>query len=126
MLCACRGGWLRQAPCRGGQPWPSYLQGMTGHSQAPCKGWPPTGATARRGSSPHGAATCRHDRLLPTRRGGDVGRRGGRPMIGRLPATKGSRRLRRGSDGGGAVRVKEGYGIFLRKRWLCLSEFEKF
>ncbi|RWW57113.1 hypothetical protein BHE74_00036120 [Ensete ventricosum] len=37
-----------------------------------------------------------------------VGRRGGRPLAGRLPATKGRDRLRRGSDGDNAVRVKEG------------------
>ncbi|RWW01875.1 hypothetical protein GW17_00035065, partial [Ensete ventricosum] len=41
-------------------------------------------------------------------RGGDAGRRGGRPLAGRLPAAKSSRRLRRGSGGGGTVRVKEG------------------
>ncbi|RRT38555.1 hypothetical protein B296_00034275 [Ensete ventricosum] len=33
---------------------------------------------------------------------------GGISLAWRLPTTKGSRRLRRGSDGGGAVRVKEG------------------
>ncbi|RWW39686.1 hypothetical protein BHE74_00054957 [Ensete ventricosum] len=41
-------------------------------------------------------------------RGGDAGRRGGCPLVGRLPVAKGSRRFRRGSDYGGEVRVKEG------------------
>ncbi|RRT33484.1 hypothetical protein B296_00032470 [Ensete ventricosum] len=41
-------------------------------------------------------------------RGGGVSRRGGRPLAGRLSAVKDSHRLRRGSDNGGAVRVKEG------------------
>ncbi|RRT33568.1 hypothetical protein B296_00041083, partial [Ensete ventricosum] len=50
----------------------------------------------------------------------------GRPLAGRLPVAKGSRRFCRGSDYGDEVRVKEGYDIFLRKRWLCPSKFEKF
>ncbi|RWV95038.1 hypothetical protein GW17_00042371 [Ensete ventricosum] len=41
-------------------------------------------------------------------RGSDAGRRGGCPLVGRLPVAKGSRRFRRGSDYGGEVRVKEG------------------
>ncbi|RWW05514.1 hypothetical protein GW17_00031204 [Ensete ventricosum] len=45
-------------------------------------------------------------------RGSGVGRKGGRPLAGRLSAVKGSRRQRRGSDNGGVVRVKEGYVIF--------------
>ncbi|RWW48581.1 hypothetical protein BHE74_00045330 [Ensete ventricosum] len=40
-------------------------------------------------------------------RGGDAGRRCGHPLVGRLQAAKGSRRLRWG-NGGGAVRVKKG------------------
>ncbi|RWW38237.1 hypothetical protein BHE74_00056544, partial [Ensete ventricosum] len=41
-------------------------------------------------------------------RGNDAGRRGGRPLVGQLLATKSSRCLCRGSGGGGVVRVKEG------------------
>ncbi|RZS19385.1 hypothetical protein BHM03_00051773 [Ensete ventricosum] len=48
-----------------------------------------------------GRAATRGD----TSRGGVAGPKVGRPLAGRLPAAKGSRRLRRGSDG--AVRVKE-------------------
>ncbi|RWV84973.1 hypothetical protein GW17_00053274 [Ensete ventricosum] len=71
---------------------------------------PPAGAAARRGSSPQGAATRGHGRLRPAHkgqlvaaspaanRGGGAGRRGGRPLAGRLPAAKGIRRLRKGSD----------------------------
>ncbi|RWW16526.1 hypothetical protein GW17_00019589 [Ensete ventricosum] len=41
-------------------------------------------------------------------RGGNAGRRGGRPLEGRLPVAKGSCRLCRGSGSGDVVRVKEG------------------
>ncbi|RWW47015.1 hypothetical protein BHE74_00047027, partial [Ensete ventricosum] len=41
-------------------------------------------------------------------RGGDTGSSGGHPLAGRLSTANGSRRLRRGSDDGGVVRVKEG------------------
>ncbi|RZS23289.1 hypothetical protein BHM03_00056195, partial [Ensete ventricosum] len=80
--------WL---PARGG------LRG-----QAPYKGW-----------SPAGTAGCgqpaRASRQQPTRkglplvaipsasRGGGAGRKGGRPLVGRLPAAKGNRHLRRGN-----------------------------
>ncbi|RWV97660.1 hypothetical protein BHE74_00020974 [Ensete ventricosum] len=67
-----------QAPCRGGRPWLGYLHGTV----------------ARRGSSPTANI------------GGGVDRRGGRPLVGWLPAVKGSHRLRRGSGGGCVVRVK--------------------
>ncbi|RWW82110.1 hypothetical protein BHE74_00009446 [Ensete ventricosum] len=84
-----------QAHCRGSRPWLGYLQG----------------AAARRGNSPQGAATRKGQLVAANRtanRGGDVGGRGGRPLAGRLSTAKGSRRLRRGSDGGGIVRVKVG------------------
>ncbi|RZS20485.1 hypothetical protein BHM03_00053002 [Ensete ventricosum] len=67
---------------------------------------PLQGVAARRGSSSQGAATRGHGRLRLARkglppaanpaasRGGDAGRKGGR-------------RLRRGSGGGGAMKVKE-------------------
>ncbi|RRT61181.1 hypothetical protein B296_00027717 [Ensete ventricosum] len=95
-----------QAPYKGHRPWPSYLQG----------------ATARRGDSPQGAATRGHGRLwlahkgLPPVASPAAILQGGHPLAGRLPAAKGNRCLHRGSGSDGAVRVKEGYGIFLRKR----------
>ncbi|RZR73297.1 hypothetical protein BHM03_00022525 [Ensete ventricosum] len=61
----------------------------------PLRPSPLQGAAARRDSSPTAS------------RGDCVDRRGGRPLAGRLTAAKGSRRLRRGSDDGDAVRVKE-------------------
>ncbi|RWW72236.1 hypothetical protein BHE74_00019975 [Ensete ventricosum] len=58
------------------------------------------GTATNRGSAckggPHGGAT----------RGSGAGRRGGRPLAGRLPTGKGSRRLHRGGDGG-TVRARE-------------------
>ncbi|RWV79601.1 hypothetical protein GW17_00059237 [Ensete ventricosum] len=41
-------------------------------------------------------------------KGGGAGHMGGRPLAGRLPTAKGSRRLRRGSGGGSVLRMKEG------------------
>ncbi|RZS23458.1 hypothetical protein BHM03_00056399 [Ensete ventricosum] len=137
------------------------IQGPTDCDQALYKGRPPIGAAARKGRPPTGMASCgqpagaaasdqlaRASRQRPARKGlppadspvaskgGSAGRRGGRPLAGRLPVAKGSRRLRRGSrrlrrgsrrlrrgsrrlrrgsrrlrrgsDDGGAVRVKEG------------------
>ncbi|RRT37678.1 hypothetical protein B296_00030678 [Ensete ventricosum] len=89
------------------------------------KGWPAMAWLSTRGDQLRlgplqGAAIRKHDRLRPARkglspadiptasRGGGAGRRGGRRLVGRLSAAKGSRRLCRGSDDGGAVRVKEG------------------
>ncbi|RZR90099.1 hypothetical protein BHM03_00017923 [Ensete ventricosum] len=80
----------------------------------------PQGVTARKRSSPQGAATRGHNRLWPAckglppaaspiaSRGGGSSRRGGRSLVGRLPTAKGSRYLRMGSGGSGAMRVKEG------------------
>ncbi|RZR71615.1 hypothetical protein BHM03_00006109 [Ensete ventricosum] len=42
-----------------------------------------------------------------TNRGDDVGHKGGRPLVGRLPTGKGSRHLHRG-DGDCVMMVKEG------------------
>ncbi|RWW48126.1 hypothetical protein BHE74_00045826 [Ensete ventricosum] len=67
--------------------------GATSHGLATCKGWP-----ARKGLPPASSPTAN--------KGDDAGRSGGRPLVGRLLAIKGSRRLRRGNDG--TVRVKEG------------------
>ncbi|RRT31313.1 hypothetical protein B296_00053054 [Ensete ventricosum] len=70
---------------------------------------PLQGATARRGSTRKG----RHPRARPPAASpqgpeGSADHRGGRPFARQLPATKRSRRLRRGSSGNGVVRVKEG------------------
>ncbi|RWW80632.1 hypothetical protein BHE74_00011017 [Ensete ventricosum] len=59
------------------------------------------------------------------RRGASADRKGGRPSAGRLPTVTGNCCLRRGSRRSGVMRVKEGYGNFLRKRWLCPSKFRK-
>ncbi|RZS24785.1 hypothetical protein BHM03_00057894 [Ensete ventricosum] len=104
--------------------------GAAGYGLATCKGWPATAKAPLQGGDRlqprppcKGAATRRHGRLRLARkglsltaspvanRGGDAGRRGGRPLAGWLLTAKGSRRLRRGS--GDAVKVKE--GIFLKK-----------
>ncbi|RZS13456.1 hypothetical protein BHM03_00045056 [Ensete ventricosum] len=114
MHAVCMQRWLAMAwlLARGGRLRPGPLQG----------------AIACRCISPHGATTRGHGRLRPHRggrqrsarkglppttnptasKGGGAGRRGGRPLAGRLPATKGSHRLRQGSDGGDKVRVKDG------------------
>ncbi|RWV81203.1 hypothetical protein GW17_00057402 [Ensete ventricosum] len=68
----------------------------------------PQGATDC-GCGTHWKAACRQ-KHRPTHggaaRGSSIGRRGGHPLVGRLPTGKGSRRLRKGS-GIGAVRVRE-------------------
>ncbi|RWW36054.1 hypothetical protein BHE74_00058953 [Ensete ventricosum] len=102
-----------QAPYRGGRPWPGYLQGATALK----------GSNLQGAASPQGVAPATSPIAS---RGDGASRRGGRPLAGRLPTAKGSRRLRRGSGSDGAVRVMVGWGIFLSKRWLCPSEFEKF
>ncbi|RZR93701.1 hypothetical protein BHM03_00022256 [Ensete ventricosum] len=94
------GGWLRPGLARkGGQRRP---QGAT-----------PTGRSATCWHSHLQRDACNGGRLLGARngllpaantavsRGGDASRKGGRPLTGRLPAGKGSRRVRRGSDGDG-------------------------
>ncbi|RRT49520.1 hypothetical protein B296_00032645 [Ensete ventricosum] len=86
-----------QAPCRGGRPWPGYLQGVAGYGQAPCKGQPPAGTVG-----------CRQPVGVPANRGDGAGHKGSRPLAGRVPNAKGSRRLCRGSGGDDVVRVKEG------------------
>ncbi|RZR93238.1 hypothetical protein BHM03_00021686 [Ensete ventricosum] len=77
------------------------------------KGRPP--AANRQRSARKGQPVVASPQEVAASSGGGAGRRGGRPLAGRLPAVKGSRRLRRGSGGGGAVRVKEGYGNFFKK-----------
>ncbi|RWV84472.1 hypothetical protein GW17_00053809 [Ensete ventricosum] len=96
MHAVCMQRWLATAK-------PSI--GAVGHGLATCKGQSTTakaplqGGSRLRPSPLQGAAASR---------GGGAGRRGGRPLARRLPAAKGNRRLRRGSDDGGAMRVKEG------------------
>ncbi|RZS20432.1 hypothetical protein BHM03_00052958 [Ensete ventricosum] len=84
MLSACRGCWPRPGPL---QVWSTmaWLPARGGHPRA-----------RRTVASP--AAS----------RGDGAGRRVGQPLAGRLPAAKGSHRLRRDSGNGDAVRVKEG------------------
>ncbi|RZS14351.1 hypothetical protein BHM03_00046032 [Ensete ventricosum] len=104
-LAACKGRLVAaKAPQQGGgRLRPGPLQRAAGCGQAPCKGRPPAGAEARKGRPPASTAGCGQPA-----RGGGTGRRGGRPLAGRLSTAKGSRRLCRGNGGGGAVRVNEG------------------
>ncbi|RZS17744.1 hypothetical protein BHM03_00049926 [Ensete ventricosum] len=90
----------------------------------------PVGAVATRGHSrlQHGAR--KGGRLQGARkglspaaspvasRGGGTSRRGGRPLVGRLPMGKGNRRLRKGSDDGGAAEGKEALWHPLEKRMI--------
>ncbi|RRT36007.1 hypothetical protein B296_00042589 [Ensete ventricosum] len=135
MLSACRGGWIWSGPhtgavghvlvtCKG---WPAVAKplarGCRPQGQQLARGGRPRARPAM--TSPQGVATLGQpyrqqgqQRLArkglppsasPTAsRGDSVGRRGGRPLAGRLSVAMGNRRLRRGSGGGGAVRVKEG------------------
>ncbi|RRT31312.1 hypothetical protein B296_00053053 [Ensete ventricosum] len=84
MLSACRGCWPQPGPL---QVWSTlaWLRARGGYQWA-----------RRTAASP--AAS----------RGDDASHRVGRPLAGRLPAAKGSHRLRRDSGNGNAVRVKEG------------------
>ncbi|RWW45658.1 hypothetical protein BHE74_00048480 [Ensete ventricosum] len=126
------------SPCKGqpGMAMASPLAGAAGYGKAPCKGGLlPTVCRRSPAANPQGVTDCgfgthrkvacghrhRPQGLPPARaaanngnacRGGARGGadcRGGRPLAKWLPAGKGSRRLRRGSSGGGgAVKVKEG------------------
>ncbi|RWV81652.1 hypothetical protein GW17_00056904 [Ensete ventricosum] len=100
--------------------------GVADCGQAPCKGLPPVGAIARKGRPPTGMAGYGQPaaaspqgvaaRGQPYRQQGWQRRsQGWPPLIGRLSTAKGSHCLRRHSDDDGAVRVKEGQGIFFRK-----------
>ncbi|RWV98423.1 hypothetical protein BHE74_00005726 [Ensete ventricosum] len=119
-----RGGWLWPRSARKGA---TPARGQT--AGATVRGWPaaarrPQGATncgfgARRkavcghrhrlqGLSPARATASSGNACRGSARGG-VGHRGVRPLAEWLPAGKSSRRLHRGSSGGGgAVRVNEG------------------
>ncbi|RWV81784.1 hypothetical protein GW17_00056767 [Ensete ventricosum] len=120
-----RGGRLRQGPLQRGsrlRPGPTYKGVAPARDQtagAAARGWPaiarrPQGAAAAHGhaagATTNGLQTAA--RGQPARGGGargGAGRRDGRPLAEWLPAGKGSRLLRRGSNGGGgAVTVKEG------------------
>ncbi|RWW41270.1 hypothetical protein BHE74_00053256 [Ensete ventricosum] len=76
--------------------------GFDAHKKAACgqrhhpQGLLPARATTSRGSACKGGT-----------RGG-AGYRGGCPLVGRLPAGKGSHRLRRGSGGGGGAEGERG------------------
>ncbi|RRT39649.1 hypothetical protein B296_00023281 [Ensete ventricosum] len=63
---------------------------------------------------------------LPPPRGNDVGRRGGRPLSGWLPAGKGSCYLRRGSSGGGTDGARGVGASFLGKDDPAPLNFENF
>ncbi|RWV85211.1 hypothetical protein GW17_00053012 [Ensete ventricosum] len=88
--------------------------GATGYSQGPpARGRPAAARPPARGDRPQGQqpAWGSHPRARPAHKGlppaaSPATNRGGRPLPGRLPPAKGSRRLRRGNDG--VVRVKEG------------------
>ncbi|RWV94573.1 hypothetical protein GW17_00042877 [Ensete ventricosum] len=72
-------------------------RGRLAAARASPKGRPavPAGRSgARKGLPPASSPTVS--------RGSDTSRRDGRPLVGRLPAGKGSHRLHRGSGGGGA------------------------
>ncbi|RZR83068.1 hypothetical protein BHM03_00009616 [Ensete ventricosum] len=104
----CRGNRLRPRPLTRGRldATRASLQGLSLIESAARRRSPIETATHKR--LPVGAAATRG---TTANRGGDAGRRGGRPLAGQLSTGKGSRCLRRGSgsDGGGAaVRVKEG------------------
>ncbi|RWW12379.1 hypothetical protein GW17_00023956 [Ensete ventricosum] len=96
-----------QATYRGGRPWPSdkacrRWAAATRRGDACGQKLPPTRAAAHRNAyrgDAHGGAAC----------GRDVGRKGSNahPLVGRMSAGKGSRRLRKGDDGSDAMRVRE-------------------
>ncbi|RWV95073.1 hypothetical protein GW17_00042333 [Ensete ventricosum] len=107
------------SPCKGqpGIATASPLAGVASCGKAPFKGYsqgqPARGRPARSqtvGAAARGwpAAALRPGSACRGGAHGGADRRGGRPLAEWLPAGKGSRRLRRGSSGGGAVRVKEG------------------
>ncbi|RWW44936.1 hypothetical protein BHE74_00049267 [Ensete ventricosum] len=88
MLSTRRGGWPRPGPLQG---WPTM-------AWLPARGGRPQGQQPARGGYPRAWSAV----ASPTAsKVGGAGRRGGCPLVGRLPTAKGSR-------GGGAVRVKEG------------------
>ncbi|RWV83548.1 hypothetical protein GW17_00054823 [Ensete ventricosum] len=81
------------------------LAGAVGHGLATCKGQPTAARHPARGGHPRARSAAVS---LAASRGGEAVRWGGRPLAGQLPAAKGNRRLRKGSDASDAVRVKEG------------------
>ncbi|RRT59522.1 hypothetical protein B296_00010565 [Ensete ventricosum] len=96
MYVVCMKRWLAMArpPTR-----------LAGHGLATYKGW----LTATRPPTRDGHPRAWAATTSPTAsRGGNAGRRGGRPLAGWLPVTKGSCLLCRGNGSGDAVRVKEG------------------
>ncbi|RWW53101.1 hypothetical protein BHE74_00040434, partial [Ensete ventricosum] len=94
------GGWLRPGSAvpagrsvthRHDRLWPAY-RGSNCLQRGAREGGRLQGA--RKGLPPASSPTAS--------RGSDTSRRGGRPLVGRLPAGKGSHRLHRGSGGDGA------------------------
>ncbi|RWV86894.1 hypothetical protein GW17_00051166 [Ensete ventricosum] len=90
------------------------------HGMATCKVRLAAARPPTRGGRPQGQQPARGDHpwarpaaANPTAsRGGAADRRVGRPLAGRLPVVKGSRRLHKGSDGDNAVRVKRARASF--------------
>ncbi|RZS22479.1 hypothetical protein BHM03_00055269 [Ensete ventricosum] len=93
-----------QASCRDDRPWPGYLQGPTGCSQGPLQRGDRMRPSPLRLRPAHKGLSLADSPAAS--KGGDTGHSGGRPLVGRLPAAKGSRRLRRGSNSGGTVRIR--------------------
>ncbi|RRT31649.1 hypothetical protein B296_00054450, partial [Ensete ventricosum] len=93
-----------QQPGKGGHPWawPAMASPRTALPLA--IGSRPLGQQPGRGGHPRAWSATGP----VASKGDDASRRGGRTLAGRLPAIKGSQGLRRGSDGGDVVRVKEG------------------
>ncbi|RRT51767.1 hypothetical protein B296_00045541, partial [Ensete ventricosum] len=90
----CRGGRPLLAPIQG-RPAVTKVAGAAASKKRLCRPWPGRKGRLAAASS-QGASTSN---------GGGVGRKGGRPLVGRLPVVSGRRRQRRG-DGGGAVKAK--------------------
>ncbi|RWW15276.1 hypothetical protein BHE74_00032382 [Ensete ventricosum] len=82
---------------------------VNGHGLATCKGRPAVARPLARGDRQWPACKGQTASASPTAsKGGDAGRRSGRPLAARLPVAKGNRRLRRGNGSDGVVWVKEG------------------
>ncbi|RWV99329.1 hypothetical protein GW17_00037768 [Ensete ventricosum] len=126
-----------QPPCRVGHPWLGRGQGQPAREAgvAHRRSNPQGRSVPFARAAAHWGDVCGNGRLRPARKGGScprghllverrpqrgpaarcpqgaAGSRGGRPLAGWLPASKGSRRLRRGSSGGvdGAIGVRASF-----------------
>ncbi|RZS14446.1 hypothetical protein BHM03_00046134 [Ensete ventricosum] len=106
-----RGGHMHAVCMQRWLPTARPLAGAAGQGLATCKRRPPASTVGcdqpARASQQQPAYKGLPPAASPVAsRGGDAGRRGGRPLAGRLSATKGNRRLRKGCNGNGAVRVE--------------------